>query len=69
MNNIEHEISSFVNEKSFSKDIEQVRQSSKSTETCTGAKFVTLSQRAADFIAKFDKRIHNQLVELSTIKV
>lgn len=69
MNNIKHEISSFVNEKSLSKDIEQVRQSSKLTETCTGTKLVTLSQRAADFISKFDKRIHNQLVELSTIKV
>ncbi|XP_055320908.1 dehydrodolichyl diphosphate synthase complex subunit Dhdds [Sitodiplosis mosellana] len=64
-----HQFSSVMDDESFTKDLEQVRQTSNIAEIETSSKLATFSQRATEFLEKFDKRKYNQLVELSTIKV
>lgn len=56
-------------ETSSPQDLEQVTRMSTITETDTNSKFATFSQRATEFLEKFDKRKYNQLMELSAITV
>lgn len=51
------------------KDLEQTTRNLNVIDRDTTSKSGTFSQRAIDFLDKFDKRKHNQLVELSAIKV
>lgn len=62
------QFTSLMGEESLPKDLEQMRRTSNITEIDSSLKHISFSQRATEFLEKFDKRKYNQLVELSTIK-
>lgn len=65
-----HQFSSIMGDESLSKDLDQMRRTSKIADIETSSsKLVNLSTRATDFLERFDKRKHAQLVELSTVKI
>lgn len=61
-----HQFSNFIADGSLPKDLEPLRPT---TETEQSTKVSAFSQRAIEFLEKFDKRKLNQLIELSNMKI
>lgn len=72
MNNVKCSLNQFSNlvaDELHSKDLDQSKRTSNIIETIQNSKTTVLNQRATEFLEKFDKRNHNQLLELSKIEL
>lgn len=72
MNNVRRSLNqytNFISEKALSTDLEEVNRKSDITESDKSSMMATFSQKATEFLEKFEKRKYNQLVELSNIKL
>lgn len=72
MNNVRRSLNQYTNsisEQALPTDLEQVKRKLDITGSDKSSMMANFSQKASEFLEKFEKRKYNQLVELSNIKV